>query len=96
MLFDSRRGFLLFSLASWAAGRSLASESLPLPESSVARVNDLYVNPRKVLLWESTRKEIREALEESCIIYKVDLVDLSDASEEFRSRILSEGVLWSE
>src|SRR5512135_3570820 len=40
--------------------------------------------------------EIREALEESRVIYKVDLVDLSDSSEEFRRRILSEGVLWSE
>lgn len=38
--------------------------------------------------------EIREALEESCILYPVDLVDLSDSSEEFRARVLREGVLW--
>jgi creatinine amidohydrolase len=29
----------------------------------MARTSDGYVDPRKVLLWESTRKEIREALE---------------------------------
>jgi creatinine amidohydrolase len=31
--------------------------------SQVARAGDAYVNARKVLLWESTRKEFREALE---------------------------------
>jgi creatinine amidohydrolase len=31
--------------------------------SQVARAGEAYVNPRKVLLWESTRKEFREALE---------------------------------
>jgi creatinine amidohydrolase len=63
----SRRLFLS-SLASLAAAepasRLSASQSPPLPSSNVARASDRYVNPRKVLLWESTRKEIREALEE--------------------------------
>lgn len=63
----SRRRFLS-SLASLAAAepasRLSASQSPPLPSSNVARASDRYVNPRKVLLWESTRKEIREALEE--------------------------------
>jgi hypothetical protein len=40
--------------------------------------------------------EIREALEESRVLYPVDLVDLSDSSEEFRERILREGVPWNE
>jgi len=31
--------------------------------SQIARAGEAYVNPRKVLLWESTRKEFREALE---------------------------------
>src|SRR6266542_2362040 len=31
--------------------------------AGVARAADTYINPRKVLLWESTRKEFREALE---------------------------------
>jgi creatinine amidohydrolase len=62
----SRRRFL-FSLASLAAvnpaGKLPASDAPPLPSSSLARVSDRYVNPRKVLLWESTRREVREALE---------------------------------
>jgi creatinine amidohydrolase len=61
-----RRRFI-FSLASLVAAepasRLGASQALPLPSSNVARASDRYVDPRKVLLWESTRKEIREALE---------------------------------
>ena len=62
----SRRHFLVStaSLAAIASARGLkASENLPLPSSNVSRVSNRYVNPRKVLLWESTRKEIRESLE---------------------------------
>jgi creatinine amidohydrolase len=62
----TRRHFI-FSVASVAAassaGWSRAGERLPLPSSNVAQVDGRYVNPRKVLLWESTRREIREALE---------------------------------
>ena len=62
----SRRNFLI-SMATLAAANSAsgaqADPALPLPASSITRVSDRYVNPRKVLLWESTRKEIREALE---------------------------------
>ena len=61
-----RRDFF-FSLASLAAassvGRLNASQPLPLPASNVSRASDRYVDPRKVLLWESTRKEIRERIE---------------------------------
>lgn len=63
---ESRRHFLL-SLSALAATTSAAGlqagQSLPLPSSLVSRVSDRYVNPRKVLLWECTRREIREALE---------------------------------
>lgn len=37
---------------------------------------------------------IKEALEESNIIYKIDLIDLSETEESFRERILKEGILW--
>ena len=37
---------------------------------------------------------IREALEQSNILYKVELLDLSDVSSEFKSRVISEGCLW--
>jgi len=61
----SRRHFLISTpgLAAMAPAGSLnASDNLPLPSSNVSRTGDGYVNPRRVLLWESTRKEIREAL----------------------------------
>ena len=39
---------------------------------------------------------IREALEESSVIYTVDLVDLRDTDETFRARVLAEGTPWHE
>jgi len=35
----------------------------PLADAQFTRAGDQYLNPRKVLLWESTRREFREALE---------------------------------
>ena len=65
---NTPRRFFLSSVASLAAAESAsrlsASQSPPLPSSNVARTTDRYILPRKVLLWESTRKEIREGLEE--------------------------------
>lgn len=63
---NPRRDFF-FSLASLAAAGSAsrlnASQPLPLPSSNMSRASDRYVDPRKVLLWESTRREIRERFE---------------------------------
>ena len=74
----------VYLFGSWAAGKAGRSSDIDVA------VLPLDPVPRHVF------SEIREALEESGVIYKVDLVDLSDSSEEFRSRILSEGVLWSD
>lgn len=74
----------VYLFGSWAAGRAGRTSDIDVA------VLPLEPIPRHVF------SEIREALEESCVIYRVDLVDLSESSEEFRSRILSEGVLWSE
>jgi len=41
-----------------------------------------------------TLAEIREALEESRVLYPVEVVDLSEAAPEFRERVLAEGILW--
>ena len=38
--------------------------------------------------------ELRDSLEESNLPYRVDLIDLNDAGESFRSRVLEEGILW--
>lgn len=40
--------------------------------------------------------EIREALEESPILYPVDVVDLSETDLRFRQRVFKEGILWTE
>jgi len=39
---------------------------------------------------------LRERLEESHVPYRVDVVDLSRTSPDFRRRVLTEGVLWSD
>ena len=39
--------------------------------------------------------DLSEALEESSVPYRVDVVDLSAASEKFRARVKSEGIKWS-
>ena len=38
---------------------------------------------------------VREALEESTIPYRVEVVDLRDAGAEFRERVLREGIEWT-
>jgi creatinine amidohydrolase len=52
-----RRNFL-----SQASGLSLAALAGGTARADVAAAGNTYVNSRKVLLWESTRKEFREAL----------------------------------
>lgn len=41
-----------------------------------------------------TLAALREMLEESTIPQTVDLVDLSEADPEFRTRVLAEGIEW--
>lgn len=61
----SRRKFLA-TLTSAVAAPSLAprlGKAEAPPASNLVRVGDGYIDPRRVLLWESTRREIREGLE---------------------------------
>ena len=39
--------------------------------------------------------EMDEALENSRALYPVDLIDLSTVSDDFRTRVLSEGISWT-
>ena len=39
---------------------------------------------------------IREKLEDSIIPYNVDLVDLSTVEDNFRERVIKEGIKWTE
>ncbi len=63
---QSRRNFLA-SLGGGAAAaavpEALSRQNMPGISFPIARTGDKYVLPRKVLLWECTRKEIREAIE---------------------------------
>lgn len=40
--------------------------------------------------------KVRDALEQSNILYNVDLVDLSEAPEEFKVKVLQQGTLWKD
>ncbi len=40
--------------------------------------------------------DLREILEESNIPYMIDIVDLSQADNAFKEKILTEGVLWND
>jgi creatinine amidohydrolase len=60
----SRRGFLLGVSGFAGAGLGSAANRPGLSAGSgLARVEGRFIDSRQVLLWESTRKEIREALE---------------------------------
>jgi uncharacterized protein len=56
---------------------------------------DIAVLPQLPLA-EGTLARMREALEESTIPYLVDVVDLTDADETFRRRVIEEGVPWND
>ena len=74
----------LYLFGSWAAGTASRSSDIDIgvwPEEPI---------PRHVL------SRIREVLEESRVLYPVDLVDLSETSSEFRARVLREGKPWND
>ena len=74
----------IFLYGSWATGAATRTSDIDLA------VLPLEPIPRDVLAG------IREALEESCVLYPVDLVDLSESTEAFRERIVREGTTWTE
>ncbi len=75
------RVYLFGSWAAGAAGRASDIDVAVMPLEPV---------PGHIL------SRIREVLEESNILYPVELVDLSDASGEFRARVMREGILWND
>ena len=40
--------------------------------------------------------EIRELLSESNILYDVDLIDLNSVDDNFKNKVLEDGLLWSD
>lgn len=55
---------------------------------------DIAILPRQPLP-RGLLSSIREALEESAVPWRVDLVDLSEVDPSFRSRVFEEGIEWS-
>lgn len=76
-------GARLFLYGSWARGSASRTSDI-----------DIAILPRKPVP-PSVLAEIRESLEESNVLYPVDLVDLSHCSDRFRKRVLREGVPWN-
>jgi predicted nucleotidyltransferase len=56
---------------------------------------DVAVEPRGPLPAAALAR-LREALEESTVPYEVDVVDLGQASEAFRTRVRRGGVVWKD
>lgn len=73
----------VYLFGSWARG-----EATRLSDIDVA-INPSATLPRGMLA------RLRERLEESHVPYRVDVVDLTRTSPEFRQRVLTEGVLWN-
>lgn len=74
----------VYLFGSWARG-----EATSLSDIDVAIEPHLTLPP-------GTLARLRERLEESHVPYRVDVVDLSRTSPDFRRRVLTEGVLWSD
>lgn len=55
---------------------------------------DVAILPRSPLP-AGVLSEIRQILEESNVLYTVELVDLSEADPVFRERVLREGIPWT-
>jgi predicted nucleotidyltransferase len=62
--------------------------------ASVASDIDVAVLPRTPLP-KCLLSRMREALEESHVPYRVDVVDLSSVDPAFRKRVLETGVIWA-
>ena len=77
-------GAKVYLFGSWAKGQATRRSDI-----DVAVMCDQPVSP-----W--LLSEIRERLEESSVLYPVDLVDLTNASNSFREKVLAEGIPWSE
>ena len=74
----------VYLFGSWARG-----EATRLSDIDVA-IDPHATLPRGMLA------QLRERLEESHVPYRVDVVDLTRMSPEFRQRVLTEGGLWSD
>jgi hypothetical protein len=74
----------VYLFGSWASATQRRASDIDLAIEAEAKL------PEAVL------SRLREALEESHVPYRVDVVDLADVDASFRARALREGQLWIE
>lgn len=74
----------IYLFGSWARGEATHLSDI-----------DVAIEPHATLP-RGTLARLRERLEESHVPYRVDVVDLTRTTPEFRRRVLAEGVLWSD
>ena len=80
----SDKNVRVYLFGSWARGEATRLSDI-----------DVAIDPHATLP-RGTLAQLRERLEESHVPYRVDVVDLTRTSPEFRQRILTERVLWSD
>jgi len=80
----SEKNVRVYLFGSWARGEATRLSDI-----------DVAIDPQTTLA-RGTLAKLRERLEESHVPYHVDVVDLTRTSPEFRQRVMTEGVLWSD
>ena len=78
----ARRRAAVYLFGSWASGTHRIASDIDIAVDSAEPL------PPGLLA------RLREALEESTIPYRVEVVDLTDTDAGFRDRVRREGVLW--
>lgn len=74
----------VYLFGSWAKGKACKTSDI-----------DVAVFPSTPLP-PGVLSKIRETLEESRVLYKVDVVDLTATDPLFRRRVLQEGISWND
>ncbi|WP_405740296.1 nucleotidyltransferase family protein [Anaerovibrio slackiae] len=73
----------IYLFGSWARGEAKRSSDVDIAIESKEDMSFLI-------------GEFREALENSCIIYNVDVVDMNFAAESLCKKIREEGIVWKD
>ena len=73
----------IYLFGSWARGEAKRSSDVDIAIESREDMSFLI-------------GEFREALENSCIVYNVDVVDMNFASESLCKKIREEGIVWKD
>lgn len=73
----------IYLFGSWARGEAKRSSDVDIAIESKEDMSFLI-------------GEFREALENSCIIYNVDVVDMNLAAESLCKKIREEGIVWKD